>query len=196
MQQMLRLAVFAFTIASLTALAAGVLDAVPLVFWGSDSERAAVEQGRTVMLVGTGLTFVAAAALASLGERRFAAVVAAVPLLPVGLAIAADGTAFGLFALWPALSVGFYAAFMACVRAPERARRVPSMAFGLVLPPLVSAVGAVSAGVVAAALMLVAYGLERAAGTTPARAVGALGRAVGYALVTAIAVFAGATLLT
>lgn len=193
MEHMLRLAVFAFTLASLSALAAGVVDAVPLVFWGSDTERTAIEHGRSVMVVGAGLTFVAAAALASLGERRYAALVAAVPLLPVGFAIAADGTALGLLVLGPAVAVGIWAAFMACVPAPERARRSPGIAFGLVVPPLV---GAVTAGITAAVVMLVAYGLARAAGTAPGRAVMALGPAAGCALLTATAVFAGGTLVT
>jgi hypothetical protein len=193
MEHMLRLAVFAFTLASLSAFAAGVVDAVPLVFWGSNTERTAIEHGRSMMVVGAGFTCVAAAALASLGERRYAALVAAVPLLPVGLAIAADGTALGLLVLGPALAVGLWAAFMACVPAPERARRGPGIAFGLVAPPLV---GALTAGITAAVVMLVAYVLARAAGTAPGRAVKALGLAAGSALLTATAVFAGGALVT
>ena len=194
MQDMLRLAVFAFTIASLTASAAGVVDAVPLVFWGSDTERTLIDHGRTVMLAGTGATLVAAAALATLREPRAAALVASAPLLPVGLAVAAHDTAFGFFALWPALAVGFWGAFIGCVPAPERARRGPILALGLGMPLLVAAAGAVQAGIAAAAVMLVAYLLARGAGTAPRRAVAALLPAAGYALVTAAAVFAGGTL--
>jgi hypothetical protein len=191
-----RLAVFAFTIASLTTFAAGVVDAVPLVFWGSDVERAAVDHGRTVMLVGMGSTLAAAAAIASVGGRRFAALVAAVPLAPAGLVLAADGTALGLFALWPALCVGFWAAFMACVPAGARARLGPSIALGLFLPPLIAAAGAISAGIAATAVILFTYAVVRAGGSAPSRAVVAVAPAAGYALVTATAVFAGATLLT
>ena len=46
MQHMLRLAVFAFAIASLTALAVGVVEAVPLVFWGTRGPNAA-DRART-----------------------------------------------------------------------------------------------------------------------------------------------------
>jgi hypothetical protein len=103
---MLRVAVFVLALVGLTVLAAGVIDAVPLVFWSTAEERASIEHGRTVMLIGAALTLVAAVAVAALGRRRAAALVAFAPLLPVGLALAADGTAFGLLALPIALGAG------------------------------------------------------------------------------------------
>jgi hypothetical protein len=103
---MLRAAVLVLALAGLTVLAAGVMDAVPLVYWGSREELASVEHGRTVMFAGAALTLVAAAAVAALRRPRAAALLAFAPVLPVGLAVAAEGTAFGLLALPVALGIG------------------------------------------------------------------------------------------
>ncbi|HEX5617897.1 MAG TPA: hypothetical protein VFX51_05730 [Solirubrobacteraceae bacterium] len=82
----------ALALAGLAVLVVGVVEAVPLVFWGTAEEHAAVDHGRVVMLVGTGVMLVAAA-----GLRSWLLAVAA--LLPVALVVVAPGTAFGLFAL-------------------------------------------------------------------------------------------------
>jgi hypothetical protein len=100
---MLRAAAIALALAGLTVLAAGVIDAVPLVNWGSREELASIEHGRTVMLIGAALVLVAAAAGRNL---RAGALLAAAALLPTTLAVAADGTAFGLLALPVALGIG------------------------------------------------------------------------------------------
>src|ERR687888_175099 len=67
---MLCAAVFAIALAGLALLAGGVLDAAPLVFWGSREELASVARGRSAMLAGAGLTLVAATAFAGLREVR------------------------------------------------------------------------------------------------------------------------------
>jgi hypothetical protein len=79
-------------LAALAVLVIGVVDAVPLVFWGTAEEHASVEHGRVVMLAGAALMLAAAAALRSPG-------LAIAALLPTALALAAPQTAFGLFAL-------------------------------------------------------------------------------------------------
>jgi hypothetical protein len=89
----------ALATAGLVVLAIGVIDAVPLVFWGTTEEYASVEHGRIVMATGAALTIAAAAV-----GRRPALVVAA--LLPTTLALLADGTAFGLLALPISLGIG------------------------------------------------------------------------------------------
>jgi hypothetical protein len=100
---MLRAAVLVLALAGLVVLAAGVIDAVPLVFWGTSEERASIEHGRVVMLVGAALTLIAAAAARNL---RATVLLAAAALLPTTLALTADGTAFGLFVLPVALGLG------------------------------------------------------------------------------------------
>jgi hypothetical protein len=87
-----RLVLGLVALAALAVLVIGVVDAVPLVFWGTAEEHASVEHGRTVMLAGAGLMLAAAAALRSPG-------LAVAALLPTTLALAAPQTAFGLFAL-------------------------------------------------------------------------------------------------
>jgi len=82
----------ALALAGLAVLVVGVVEAVPLVFWGTAEEHAAVDHGRTVMLVGAALMLAAAAGLRSWP-------LAAAALLPVALVVATPGTAFGLFAL-------------------------------------------------------------------------------------------------
>jgi hypothetical protein len=79
-------------VAALAVLVVGVVDAVPLVFWGTAEERAAVEHGRVVMVAGAALMLAAAAARRSAG-------LAVAALLPTALALAAPQTGFGLFAL-------------------------------------------------------------------------------------------------
>ena len=99
MPQMLRAAVFALALAGLIVLAAGVIDAVPLVFWGTTEEHASVDHGRTLMVIGAALTLIAAVIARS---PWFAAAA----LLPTALVLAAPGTAFGLLALPVALGIG------------------------------------------------------------------------------------------
>jgi hypothetical protein len=89
-------------LAGLAVLIVGVVDAVPLVFWGSAEEHAAVEHGRVVMLAGAGLMLVAAAVRRSPG-------LAVAALLPTTLALAAPQTAFGLFALVAAVPLALAA---------------------------------------------------------------------------------------
>jgi hypothetical protein len=79
-------------LAGLAVLVVGVVEAVPLVFWGTPEEHAAVDHGRVGMLAGAAVMLVAAAGLRSW-------LLAAAALLPVALVVAAPGTAFGLFAL-------------------------------------------------------------------------------------------------
>jgi hypothetical protein len=100
---MVRVAVAALALVGLIVLAAGVIDAVPVVFWGSTEEYARVAHGRRVMLIGAALTLVAAAAAPN---RRAGALLAFAPALPVGLALAADGTAFGVLVLPVAIGIG------------------------------------------------------------------------------------------
>jgi hypothetical protein len=100
---MVRVAVAALALVGLIVLATGVIDAVPLVFWGSTEEYARVEHGRRVMLAGAALTLVAGAAAP---DRRARALLAFAPLLPVGLALGADDTAFGVLVLPVAIGVG------------------------------------------------------------------------------------------
>jgi hypothetical protein len=96
---MVRVAAVALALAGLTVLAAGVIEAVPLVFWGTAEEHASADHGRTVMLIGAALTLVAAA-----GARSVLLAVAAV--LPTVLVLATPGTAFGLLALPVAIGIG------------------------------------------------------------------------------------------
>jgi hypothetical protein len=106
---MFRAAVVVLAIAGLIVLSAGVLDAVPLVFWGTAEEHASVEHGRTVMLIGAALTLLAAGA----GRSPLLAVAA---LLPTSLALLADGTAFGLLVLPVALGLGLAGAIAVVAR--------------------------------------------------------------------------------
>jgi len=113
MPQMLRAAVFALALAGLIVLAAGVIDAVPLVFWGTREEYATVEHGRVVMLVGAALLLVAAAAAPN---RRAKVLLAAAALLPTVPALLARQTALGLLLLPVALGLGFAAAIAVLAR--------------------------------------------------------------------------------
>jgi hypothetical protein len=100
---MVRVAVAVVAFAGLTVLAAGVVDAVPLVFWGSTEEYASVDHERRVMLIGTALTLAAAA---TAPNRRAGALLAFAPVLPVGLALGAGGTSFGVLVLPVAIGIG------------------------------------------------------------------------------------------
>jgi len=103
---MLRAPVIVLALAGLVVLAAGVADAVPLVYWGSSEEVAAVAHGRATIRVAAALLLVAAAASAALGRRGAAALLVLALALPVAFVVLADQTAFGLFALVPGLAAG------------------------------------------------------------------------------------------
>jgi len=96
---MVRIVALVLALAGLSMLAAGVIDAVPLVFWGTTEEHASVDHGRTVMVIGAALTLIAA------GISR-SWLFAAAALLPTTLVLAAPGTAFGLLVLPVALGIG------------------------------------------------------------------------------------------
>jgi hypothetical protein len=106
MPQMRRVAVVVLALAGLVVLAAGVIDAVPLVFWGSTEEYASVEHGRTVMLTGAALLLGAAAAAPN---RRASGLLAAAAVLPTLPALLARQTALGLLLLPVALGIGLAA---------------------------------------------------------------------------------------
>jgi hypothetical protein len=103
---MLRAPVIALALAGLTVLTLGVIDAVPLVYWGSHEEVAAVAHGRATIRAAAALILVAAAASAALGRRGAAALLVLALALPAAFVVLADGTAFGLFALLPGLAAG------------------------------------------------------------------------------------------
>lgn len=109
---MLRAAVITLALTGLVALAAGVVDAVPLVYWGSHEEVATVAHGRATIRVAAALILVAAAASAALGRRVAAALLVLALALPTAFVVLADKTAFGLFALVPGLAAGA----LACLR--------------------------------------------------------------------------------
>jgi hypothetical protein len=110
---MRRAVVLVLALAGLVVLAAGVIEAVPLVFWGSTEEYASVAHGRKVMLIGAALTLVAAAGAA---DRRASVLLAVAALLPTTLALTADGTAFGLLVLPVALGLGIGGAIAVVAR--------------------------------------------------------------------------------
>ena len=188
---MLRAALFAIALAGLALLAGGVLDAAPLVFWGSREELAAVAHGRTAMLAGAGLMLVAAAAFAGLREVRAGALLAGAAALPVGLTLAAPHTALGLFAMVPALGAGFAGAL---VGGMDRLRLASSVVLGLVMLAAAAANGPLWGVLVAGGITLGAYLHARAGGRDPRAAAASLLPGAGYAALTAIAVFAGGTL--
>src|SRR3982751_2073103 len=97
---MLRAAVFALAVTGLTLLAAGVLDAAPLVNWGTRQELATIAHGRPAVLAGGAL------ALAALREGRAAALLAVAALLPTASLLAAPHSALALLVLVPALGAG------------------------------------------------------------------------------------------
>ena len=100
---MVRVAALVLALAGLIVLAAGVIDAVPLVFWGTTEEHASVDHGRTVMVIGATLTLIAAviarsplfaaAALlpTALGAGRAGHRVRPAAALPVALGIGVGG---------------------------------------------------------------------------------------------------------
>jgi hypothetical protein len=187
---MLRAAVFALALTGLTLLAAGVLDAAPLVNWGTREELAAIQHGRTVMLAGAAVILAAAVALAVLRERRAATLLAAAALLPAASLLAAPRSALALLVLVPALGAGIAGALVGS----DRLRIVPSAVLGLVALGAAAANGIVWGAVVAAGLTLAAYLHARAAGRDPRAAVASVLPGAGHALLAATAVFAGATL--
>jgi hypothetical protein len=182
---MLRAAVFALALAGLTLLAAGVLDAAPLINWGTREELAAIEHGRSAVLVGAALTLAAAAALAALGERRPAALLAFAATLPTASVLAGGHTAAGLVALVPALGAGLAATLP---------RLGPAAVLGIATLAAGAASGLAWGVVVGVALALIAYGHARAAGRDPRTAAASLLPGAAYAALAAIAVLAGATL--
>jgi hypothetical protein len=191
---MVRAAVFAVTLAGLTLLAAGVLDASPLVFWSTTEEFDAVEHGRRAMLAGAGVTAAAAVALAALGERRAAALLAVAVGLPVGAVVAAGHSALGLLVLAPALAAGLAAAIRGCARPGDRGRLVPSAVLGIVALGAAAVGGLAWGAVVAAALTLGAYLHARARGAEPRAALASLAPGMGVAVLAASAVLAGGAL--
>ena len=194
MQHMLRLAVFAVAVAAVTALAAGVHEAAPVVFWGTSEEIATIAHGRTTMLVAAAVTLAAAAAIAALGARRPAALVATAALVPVALMLAAPETVFGLLALPPALAVGFYGALAGCTPRGEVARRGTSMLLGVLTLVAVSA-GGIAWGIVSgAAFAFIAYGHARAARRPPGAAVASLVPSAAFAVLAALSVLTGGVL--
>lgn len=186
----MRLAVYALALAGLTLLAAGVLDAAPLVFWGTRRELASIEHGRSVMLAGAALIFPAVAGLARLGRHRAAALLALAAALPTASVLAAPRTALGLLALVPAVGLGFGAALAGSGERPL----VPSAVLGLVALGAAAANGLAWGVVVAGTLTLGAYWHARAGGRGPRAAAERLLPGAGFAALTALAVFAGAWL--
>jgi hypothetical protein len=187
---MLRAAVFALAVTGLTLLAAGVLDAAPLVNWGSREELATIAHGRSAVLAGAALTLAAAAAFAALRERRAAALLAVAALLPAASLLTAPHSALALLVLVPALGAGVAGALVGS----GRVGLAPSAVLGVVALVAAAASGIAWGVVVAAALTLGAYLHARAGGRDPRTAVASLLPGAGFAALAAIAVFAGGTL--
>lgn len=103
----------ALALAGVALLLIGIVDGVPVVFWGTPDERAAAQEGRRLMVVATLVLLAAAALLAVLRRRIHAAVVAAAGLLPTSLAYAASGTAFAWLAFLPLAAAAIVAAALA-----------------------------------------------------------------------------------
>jgi hypothetical protein len=184
---MLRPAVFAVALTGLAVLTLGVLDAVPLVFWGTGDEREAIEQGRTTMLIGAGLVLATAAALRS-------APLGLAGVLPTALALALPDTAHGLLALPVAVGAGAAGAAVGCLPAGDRGRLGASATLGVLVVLVAVAAGASFAVVLASALVLVAYTHARAGGAQPRAAVASLAPGAGLALLAGSAVLAGGVL--
>jgi hypothetical protein len=191
---MLRLTVFAVAVAGLAAVAVGVADSSPVVFWGTDGEIAAVAHGRTAMLVAAGVTVAAAVAIAVLGERPAAALVAAGAALPAAVTFAAPGTALGLIALPPALAIGLFGALMGCSSRDQRPRQAHGMLLGLLTLAIAGAGGLAWGLSAAAAFALVAYGHARAGRRSPRVAAATLVPTASFALLATSAVLVGGTL--
>jgi hypothetical protein len=93
--------------AGLAIIAFGVLDASPLVNFGTAEELESIRRGRDRAVDGAVIAGLAALALALVGETRWAALVAIAAAVPVALVLLAGDTALGLFslALWPVLVI-------------------------------------------------------------------------------------------
>jgi hypothetical protein len=188
---MLRAGLFALALAGLTLLAAGVVEAEPLVFFGTTVEHAAVEHGRTTMLAGAALVLVAAAGVR---QRRAAALLAAAAIVPTGLTLATPVAAFGLLALPLAVASGAAGAVLGCLRDADRDRLGASALLGVVALCAAAVSGLAWGAVVAGALTLGAYLHARAGGAAPRAALTGLAPNLGFAVLAASAVLAGGAL--
>jgi hypothetical protein len=186
-----RASVFAATLAGLTLLAAGVVEALPLVFFGTAVEHAAVDHGRVTMLAGAALVLAAAAAVR---QRRAAALLATAAVVPTALALTAPVAAFGLLALPFAIGAGVGAAVLGCLPETDRGRLGACAALGVVALGAAAAGGLAWGAVVAGALTLGAYLHARARGAAPRAALAGLAPGIGFALLAASAVLAGGAL--
>ena len=94
-------------VAGLVLIALGVLDASPLVNFGTAEEVESIRRGRDRAVDGAVIAGLAAAALALAGATRWAVLVAIAAAVPVALVLLAGDTAFGLFSLvlWPVLVI-------------------------------------------------------------------------------------------
>jgi hypothetical protein len=184
---MLRSVAFAVALAGLTVILVGVLDADPIVFFSTASERAAIEHGRVVSLAGAALVLAAAVALRS-PLLAFAA------LLPAALLVAVPGTGFALMALPVAIAAGIAGATLAALPGPDRGRLGSSAALGVLVVVVGAVAGAAFGGVAAGTIAVIAYGHARAAGLAPSPAVARVARNAGFAVVAGTAVLTGGAL--
>jgi hypothetical protein len=88
--------------AGLILIALGVLEASPLVFFGTEDERESIDKGRDMAVDGAVVVALACAALALVGAQLSALLVAIAAAVPVGLVLLWGDSAFGLLslALW------------------------------------------------------------------------------------------------
>jgi hypothetical protein len=101
----LALAALAVTGAGLVLLFVGLESGVPLVFWGTEEERAARETGRATVVAAAAVLVVAGALLAAAGRPLRAAAVAAPGLVTAALTFGfpeAGWAWFGFLVLAPA----------------------------------------------------------------------------------------------
>ena len=103
---------FVVALGGLAVLARGVVDASPVVFFYTDVERAAMSEGREIMLAGTAILIAAALVLAARGRLLRSLAVAAPALVCTPLAFDV-GPGAG-WALWLFLPLGVVA-LTACV---------------------------------------------------------------------------------
>ena len=190
---MLRAAVFALALVGLTMLTAGVLDAAPVVFWGTHDELAAIDHGRRTMLAGAGLT-IAAASLAAALDRRAAALLAAAAVLPAVAVLAAPHTSLGLLVLVAAVPAGLGGAIVGGTRPHDAPRLAVSALLGIVTVAAAAASGVAWGVVVATALALVAYVHARARDAGPRAALTSLVPGTAFAALAGAAVWAGGSL--
>ena len=98
----LEIAAFVVALGGLAALARGVWDASPIVFWHTDAERETARQGREIMLEGTAILAVAALLLAIRGRPLRALAVAAPAAICTPLAYETDpGTGWASWLFLP-----------------------------------------------------------------------------------------------